>query len=39
MKEQVQSIVQRGGLRSIELQGSTNTSMISKYEKKYTDVP
>ena len=36
MKEQVQRIVQRGGLRSIELQGSTKTSMISNlYEKKY----
>ena len=40
MKEQVQRIVQRGGLRSIELQGSTKTSMISNlYEQKYTDVP
>ena len=40
MKEQVQRIVQRGGLRSIELQGSTKTSMISNlYEEKYISVP
>ena len=40
MKEQVQRIVQRGGLRSIELQGSTKTSMISNlYDGKYINVP
>ena len=40
MKEQVQRIVQRDGLRSIELQGSTKTSTISNlYEEKYISVP
>ena len=39
MKAQVQRIVERGGLRSIE-QGSTKQSMISNlYERKYINLP
>ena len=39
MKAQVQRIVQRNGIRSIE-QGSTKTSMISNlYERKYINLP